>query len=368
MDKSNLPQWSYYNPVKVVAGTGIISNLKQFVPEGNVLFVSMPVFSQTGLTQRLSDDLGPERVTVNDKLKSNPEIDDIDRFVDNLDKKDFSSIVALGGGSVIDTAKALAVSLPSGLEKFLDKTLRHSVSVKELRQIQIISIPTTSGTGAEVTPFATIWDSVSQKKHSLTGVFSKLVLLDPELTLSLPVTETLYTSLDAVSHSLESLWNKNRTPVSEAFALNSLRLANEALPSLMKSSKSLENREKMQQSSLLGGLAISQSRTAIAHSMSYPLTLHFGVPHGLACSFSLISLLSMHLEDGFFRENPGLFQSTLNMLTSLDLIKEMDKYCSYQDILTVVGEMYNPGRADNYILPVSNKLITKIITRSYELK
>src|SRR5690606_10586758 len=124
-----------------------------------------------------------------------------------------TGLIALGGGSVLDATKLLAVTIHSSVDRPLHLALREDIGGDWRRSIPLITIPTTSGTGSEVTPFATVWDTAAQKKHSVMGdaLFPDHCILDPLLTLSLPYDETLYTGLDATSHALESLWNHHRT-------------------------------------------------------------------------------------------------------------------------------------------------------------
>jgi phosphonate metabolism-associated iron-containing alcohol dehydrogenase len=311
-----------------------------------------------GVAGKLAGLLGAERVETYDSVTPNPELDDLDAATATLVSRErgFCAIVALGGGSVMDAAKALSVSISSGITQPLHKVFRESSGHVWSAHIPLIAIPTTSGTGSEVTPFATVWDTVHHKKYSVAGprVFPQTALLDPELTLSLPPQETLYTALDAISHALESLWNKNRTPVSTAYSVQALTLANVALPRVLETPGDLESRAQMQQASTLAGLAISQTRTAIAHSISYPLTSHYGVPHGLACSFTLVNVIELFLSQSPDFEHAQLMHSSRALLQSLDLFTHMQKYATVEQIEEVKDEMLLPGRADNFLGQVTS--------------
>ena len=166
-------------------------------------------------------------------------------------------------------------------------------------KIPIIAIPTTAGTGAEVTSFGTIWDNAFNKKYSVTGIdlYPNTALLDSELTISVPLETTVSTGLDVVSHALESTWNKNASNITLSFCEKSLKIALSTLGKLILDPQDIFLREKMMEASLLSGLAISQTRTSLAHSISYPLTTHFGLPHGFACSFSLPEILKFNAEE-----------------------------------------------------------------------
>lgn len=346
--------WTYHNPVKVRAGSGIIKLLPELVSSGLWLLVTSQGFTRRGMTAKLQELMpATTRLWVHDQVSPNPELDDLEALTVKLKKEQLQGVLALGGGSVIDAAKVLAVTLLSQAQKPLTATLRQGEPQNWKERLPLIAIPTTSGTGAEVTPFATVWDQANHKKHSVTGdeVCPTIALLDPELTLSLPYEETAYTGLDAISHALESLWNKNKSPVSEAYAWQALELANEALPAVLEEPGNLVKREKMQQASLLAGLAISQTRTAIAHSISYPLTIYFGMPHGLACSFTLPLLIQLALEQGIFeRYRKPLIVSLQAFLHKLDMPKKVHSYLDCDQLLNHLAAMNTPGRADNCLI------------------
>jgi alcohol dehydrogenase len=201
------------------------------------------------------------------------------------------AIVALGGGSVIDTAKVLSAS--SGDFERVRRYLVDHEGEEALGSVPIIAIPTTAGTGSEVTCWASVWDTGAGRKYSLSrpDLYPEHALVDPELTLGMPRMLTVTTALDALSHSLESIWNVNANPVSTNFAVLAAGETLEVLPALATDLDSLALRSRMATAALLAGLAFSNTRTALAHSLSYPITLQYGLPHGLACSFSLPMLL-----------------------------------------------------------------------------
>ena len=161
----------------------------------------------------------------------------------------------------------------------------------------LIAIPTTAGTGSEVTPWATIWDQAAGQKYSLHQhcTWPEAAIIDAELMASLPAGATLASGLDALSHALESIWNVNRNPVSMSLAVQSARRTMTTLPQLMRNLGDLQLRAQMAEAALLAGLAFSSTKTALAHSLSYDITLQHGVPHGIACSFSLPLVLEMAL-------------------------------------------------------------------------
>ena len=155
--------------------------------------------------------------------------------------------------------------------------------------IPLIAVPTTAGTGSEVTSWATVWDTEAAKKYSLArpDLFPTDAVVDPGLMVGMPRDLTISTGLDALSHALESLWNVNANPVSTSFAVTAAREVLETLGPLAQDLGNPTLRDRMARAATMAGLAFSNTRTALAHSLSYPITLHHGVPHGIACSFTL---------------------------------------------------------------------------------
>jgi len=359
--------WTHHNPVKITSGPGALSQLHNLVPEhGALLLLTTPGFSRRGAVAQICEQLGRERVHVHDRISPNPDLDDLDQVVREYRRFEFSCVVGLGGGSVLDTAKVLGTTLALDMESPLDSLLRHKQNQAPYAPIPITAIPATSGTGAEVTPFATVWDGKNQKKHSLAGehVYPKQALLDPELTLSLPYQQTLYTGLDAISHALESLWNKNRTPISAAEALQALRLGNQALPVALKEPQNLEARTMMQEASLLAGLAISQSKTAIAHSISYPITIHYQVPHGLACSFTLPGLIKLYAASLREGEEKDILIQTQETLSKVGLHTEICRYIQSKTMQEYTRKMFQTTRANNFVLQLGEEDIKNLLDKS----
>lgn len=344
--------WSRWNPVQVSTGRSALELLAALAPSaGRVLLVTTAGFSKRGVTARVKSALQHLDVVVYDGVEPNPQLAAIDDATERFAEAKSDVIVALGGGSAVDTAKVLGVTLASGESRPLQRVLRSGVPQDWRSRVPVIAVPTTSGTGAEVTPFATVWDSETHRKYSVAGpnVYPVHAVLDPLLTLTLPADETLHSGLDSVSHALESLWNRNRSAVSTAWALQSLALAVTALPAVLARPDDLAAREDLQHASLLAGFAISQTRTAIAHSISYPMTLRFAMPHGLACSFTLPALMRRNAEalEGIMGDRE-LFRAVYETLGSLHLPQQALRYASVDQIQQVEAEMQTADRLGNY--------------------
>ncbi|MBN8956980.1 MAG: phosphonoacetaldehyde reductase [Rhizobiales bacterium] len=256
------------------------------------------------LTARLSHMAGAPTLIVND-VAPNPDCRLLTaqcrRFAEASSRAEV--IVALGGGSVIDSAKVFAAA--GGDFTWVRRFLETKDGADALTATPIIAVPTTAGTGSEVTCWATVWDEANEKKYSLArpSLYPEAALIDPLLMCGKPRALTISTGLDALSHALESLWNVNANPVSANHAVAAARRIIDTMPKLAGDLDNVALRSDMAIASLSAGLAFSNTKTAIAHSLSYPLTLRHNLPHGIACSFSLPMILrSMRGADGLCGE------------------------------------------------------------------
>lgn len=291
--------WTYHNPVRVIAGNGSLNQLPALLAGRNCLLVTFPEAGSLGLVQRIRQLIGEQLRGVIDSIQPNPDVQWLAPLYEQVqrDHADVPVIVALGGGSAIDSAKALICTTATGRFTDLLPVLQQAAQLPPALHKHLIAIPTTAGTGSEVTPWATIWDQAQGRKYSLhqPHTWPEAAIIDAELMASLPAGATLASGLDALSHALESIWNVNRNPVSMSLAVQAARRAMATLPALMQDLGNLQLRADMAQAALLAGLAFSNTKTALAHSLSYDITLQHGVPHGIACSFSLPLVLEMAL-------------------------------------------------------------------------
>jgi phosphonate metabolism-associated iron-containing alcohol dehydrogenase len=256
------------------------------------LLVTFPEARDTGLEAQVGAILGRRlRETIRD-VEPNPEVSWFRaRYAEVWRRHAGCAIVAVGGGSAIDTAKLLQVATPSGDFESVFAALAAGRQPEVARAFPLIAVPTTAGTGSEVTPWATLWDrsSTPPKKHSLhvPQTWPEAALVDPALSLTAPAAVTRNSALDALSHALESIWNVNHNPVSDTLAIEAARTVIAGLEALLASPRDERSRVEMSRAALMAGLAFSNTRTALAHSISYEMTLRHGLPHGLACSFTL---------------------------------------------------------------------------------
>jgi phosphonate metabolism-associated iron-containing alcohol dehydrogenase len=284
--------WSYHNPVAVRFGWGALDALPALLGGRRAVLVTFPEALHTGLRTRLATLLGAQLSEIVEDIEPNPEVSWFRaRYTSFWQKNRDCVVVAVGGGSVIDTAKLLQIGVEHGDFESYFAALRAGRQPEVVRALPLIAVPTTAGTGSEVTPWATLWDRSSDapKKYSLhvDETWPEAALVDPALTRSAPAGVTRNSALDALSHALESIWNVNHNPVSDALAVAAARGVIATLPALLAAADAPDLRIAMSRASLMAGLAFSNTRTALAHSVSYEMTLRHGLPHGLACSFTL---------------------------------------------------------------------------------
>lgn len=209
-----------------------------------------------------------------------------DRVWPSLARHPDTVLVGIGGGSVMDVAKWLRLRPPSGDARELEMLLASSVQPLGWERHELWLIPTTAGTGSEVTRWSTLWDTDSKpaakRSFDQAYAYADKAVVDPLLSLSCPRTVVLHSGLDAFGHCLEVLWNRYRNPISVALAIDAAQAIIRSLPVALKTPDDLVARADLAHAALQAGMAFSQTRTALAHALSYSLTIEQGVDHGAA--------------------------------------------------------------------------------------
>lgn len=371
-----MSEWRYHNPVEIHFGPGIIGNLPNFV-SGKTVLVTTFGTTKRGISRKISKLLGDSLVALFDKVEPNPTFETVLAAYRELKQVDYDFIVAVGGGSALDTAKGVTALDAWGSDEGLKKYLKDGFDIpKNFDPKPVIAIPTTAGTGSEVTMWATVWDMEEKKKYSLSHprLYPEIALLDPELTLTLPEKETIYSGLDALSHAMEAIWNKNHNPISDMFALKAIELIRKHLPSLRKDPGNMNLRTSLLHASFFAGLAFSNTKTALAHSISYPLTANFGLPHGLACALPLPHILRFNGKRaagriGIMAGALGTDQTPEIMVSEImRLFKRLGVSPHLADYGVDGGNRelisrsaFTPGRADNNIVEINHQDIVDLI-------
>ncbi len=235
------------------------------------------------------------RVSCFDQVEENPGTNCVDRCVELARNSGADVIVALGGGSSMDTAKGCNFLLTNG-GRMKDYW---GIGKAKHPMLPLIAIPTTGGTGSECQSFALITDEQTHQKMACGDpkAAARVAILDPALTVSQPPRVTACSGIDAIAHALETAVTKARTPLSLLFSREALRLTMAGLPRVLESPHDLEARGWMLLGAALGGTAIENSMLGAAHSAANPLTAHFGIVHGHAVGLMLPHVIRFNAED-----------------------------------------------------------------------
>ena len=238
-------------------------------------------FASSGAERAVTQALDGRAVERFCGFTENPKLEDVERGRAALRRGGCDAVVAVGGGSVIDVAKlvnALAGDARDGLD-----VVR---SGKAGAGVPLVAIPTTAGSGSEATQFAVVY--VGHAKYSVGSATMRpsSALVDPGLASSMPPHLTAVTGMDALSQAVESYWCVNSTDASKQCARRAIRLVLDHLEAAV-TAPSREARRAMSKAAYLAGCAINLTRTTGAHALSYPMTSHFGVPHGHAVALTL---------------------------------------------------------------------------------
>lgn len=358
----------FHNPVAVYSAQDGVDVLARLLCGRPYVLVTSSGWQPRGVTRRIADACG-DALAVIDSIRENPTIDELlglESALAPIRGRDLT-VVALGGGSVMDAAKAILVGLAQeGDMTVVEQSVRADKPLPDALSLpRLFCIPTTAGTGSEVTSTATIWDGTSRVKYSLADprLFPTAAILDATLTATAPLELTLSAGLDALSHAMESIWSIHHNQVSDAFATAVITRVKRSLPRAL-AGADLAVRAELQYAAMLAGFAISSTRTALAHSISYPLTARFGLRHGLACSFTLPEVamynLATHPEriqliaDAFgvttAEELPAALRTWLGSLGVYDIVR---RFVDPRSVSALGMSVITPGRADNNIRPAT---------------
>jgi len=343
--------WRYHNPVQIDYGqdqlTQALEDLRE-AERADVFLITTEGSTRRGISERVRSALGGRLRGVDDSIRPNPPFSDAEAlFRRHFAEERPGIILAIGGGSVIDTAKGVV-----------------AVCFREegrgIVPPQLWAVPTTAGTGSEVTPFAAFWDMDEHRKSSLLDprLYPVRAILDPALTTALPPDVTIAGGLDALVQCFDSWWNASSSAITCTFAAKGLTLALSNLLRTVSAPEDLSARGSMLRASLFSGLAISNTKTSICHAISYPLTIHFGLSHGYACAFALPGVLNHFVrcqpraaatlaEETGFSSTAELVAKVEMLLASTNLSEKMRGRFGPQDVGALVPEMWSSERRGN---------------------
>ena len=242
-------------------------------------------------TQALIDTLKHSiHVRVIQDVTPNPTTDYVEGLLASHQDIEWDALIALGGGSVIDVAKAFAVRLAKPHKSLY--AMRGLLKVRKTLR-PLIAIPTTAGSGSEATVAAVLTDTQRQRKFAITdlSLIPKYAILDPTWLIGLPAHIGAQTGMDALTHAIEALLSRSATPQSDGYALEALTLIHEHLVASLQEPKPLESLTAMLKASHYAGLAFTRAYVGYVHALSHPLSALYNTPHGLANAVLLPKVL-----------------------------------------------------------------------------
>lgn len=313
----------FYQPVRVFFNDGEAENLTDIANAFNFkrgLLVAESFLLQSVAAKKLIDS-GKVTAVFSD-ITSNPKLAEAERAAKLIRESNADFVIAMGGGSALDLAK-FACSYAKAEYPINDYFYKRREFTA--KGVPLIAVPTTSGTGSEVTGVAVLTDSETGIKAPIANgnFYPYAAVVDPLLTLTVPPKVTASTGLDALSHALEGFWSVNHNSVSDTFAAESTILILNSLLSAYIDGKNIDARRNMSRASLYAGFAFATPKTAGVHACSYPLSEDYGLPHGEACALTLDSFIRLNAEAENGRLNT--FAIKLGFTSALTLADEVSK-------------------------------------------
>ena len=316
-----------FNPMGAVYfGFGVVSDIGEKVKElggSKAIVITDKGIVDAELLPRVTEPLEKAGITytVFDEVEPNPSSETVHKAAEIA--KGCDIIIGLGGGSPIDTAKAAGILVTNGgkIEDY------EGINMYKNAIPPLIAVPTTSGTGTEVTPFAVITDTKTEWKMAIGNAYSipSLAICDPELTMTLPPKLTAGTGMDALTHAVESYTSFSNNPIAEALAKQSIQLAAKSLRAAVgKGDTHKQARYDMMMSSTIAGAAFTTTILGIGHSMAHPLGGIFNIDHGTANGIMLPIIMEFNLTTNpeKFRDIAVLMGENIDNLSLMDAAKK----------------------------------------------
>ena len=312
---------------------------------GKVLVVTDSGIVKAGIYDQLKTllEAAGKTIVLFDRVQPDPEINLVREAVELAREAGVDAVIGLGGGSSLDTAKVAAalVTNPKDINAYI------GVDLLEKDALPTIAIPTTAGTGSEVTHIAILSDESEQLKKGIVSakMIPRYAILDPKLTVGLPPYATAVTGMDALIHALESFTSIHANAYSEALGLRAIELISKNIRTAFSHGTDLKAREAMLFGSLLAGMAFANVGVAAAHAFAYPLGGMFHVPHGLSTSLMLIPVMAFNMTG-----NEGKYEMMAQSLTGR---RDVTAQTALDEIERLVADLKLPRNLAGVNVPES---------------
>jgi alcohol dehydrogenase class IV len=285
-----------YQPFRISFGPGCIDQLADDLTASGTRKIFLVTFPE--ILPRIPDFTGRIhaegiQMEVDTSIKSEPVYGDFYRILESARKFDPDVVIGLGGGSVLDVAKLVAAQIKN--TQSLDEIT--GINLLKERKVRLVCVPTTAGTGSEVSPNAILLDEKEQLKKGIISphLVPDQCFVDPELTMTVPPEVTAATGIDAFTHCLEAYVNRNAHPVIDRYAVAGMKLIFHSLEDAFRNGNDLDARSDMALGSLYGGMCLGPVNTTAIHALSYPLGSTFHIPHGLSNALLLPHVMDFNL-------------------------------------------------------------------------
>ena len=290
MDKSS---FNFYMPTRLVFEDGATQGLNKIVRGKSLLMMCDPFLYGNGTAKKVAEATGIDAVVYFHEIEPNPSCQTVDKAAELARANGVDIVIGLGGGSSMDASKMVAFLGDNEGSNFD----YYSTGTKTLmpRKAQLICIPTTSGTGSEVTNIGVYTNQETHIKMPFASEYfwPDVALIDPLLTHTLPSPITASTGMDAFCHAIEAYWSVNANPISDALSISVIKTILDNIETAVKEPTNIEARKNMSFASVTAGISFSQTKTTGIHAVSFPLTVDFGASHGLACSITLPAFIRL---------------------------------------------------------------------------
>ncbi|MFC5651942.1 iron-containing alcohol dehydrogenase [Paenibacillus solisilvae] len=369
-----LAQYQFQSAKKIVAGRHSIemlaSQLQEMGEVRSALILTQPSLIRLGHIDEMVQKLSKAGISseVLTGVMNEPTVQNIEELGQKLATQDFDVYIAIGGGSVLDAAKILSVLRTNcvPVSELLGTNLVKKPGVRT------VLIPTTSGTGSEVTPNAIVTVPEEELKVGIISLylFPQLVIVDPILTLELPPAVTAATGMDAFTHSIESFISNKANPLSDMFALESMRKISAGIVQAYEHGSSVEARENMLLGSMYGGMALTCAGTAAVHALAYPLGGKFNIPHGVANSMLLPHVMEFNFDaisEKLAQLFPVLGLSASNSLSEVDAARRViEQIVAWTTTLNIPQDLTAFGVSEDDVLDISKSAmnVTRLLNNN----
>jgi alcohol dehydrogenase class IV len=342
---------SLRSPHLILAGIGASERLGQEakgIGAQKALVVTDKGVINSGIGKKIKDLLEKDRIGVEifDEVISDPDIRNVEACIEMGKRGKYDLLVGVGGGSSMDIASITSVMVTN------PSTVRDYFGINLVKHpgIPTILIPTTAGTGAEVTPNAVLTDTEEKMKKAIISphILPQVAIIDPLLTLSMPPSVTSFTGMDALTHAVESYTANNATVLTDLFAKEAMILIGRSLRTAVAQGNNLESRYDMSIGSLYAGISLANAGVAAVHALAYPLGGLFNIPHGIANGL----LLPYVMEFNVLGNIPKFAQIAQFLGEKVDHMASLDQaYCAAKAVKAIYQDLKIPQSLTELKIP-----------------